>query len=170
MSKAHLTHLMQRRTLLSDPLTMCGLPLKSKQLAKHKLGTEDGIPHVDCVGCLRELVTLLRMEAGDGSESAEARWLAGGDTGTSSKTIWSVMTGYPVDRHDVPHDPADFGRCHKLLELFPAWRARLPELAARHPMWAGLVEHWDDLTAMYLEELPTGRAPRTYARMKELTP
>jgi hypothetical protein len=82
------------------------------------------------------------------------------------------MTGCEVDRYDVPHDPADFGRCHRLLELFPKWRERLPTVAAIHPAWSALIANWDELTALYLEELAegTGYAHRTYDRMKELTP
>lgn len=165
-------HLLQRNMLISDPHTMCGEKLKSKKLTGHTIGTESGICYINCVGCLRELITLLRLEAAGADDAPAARWLAGGDTGTSSKTIWSVMTGQDVDRHGIPHDPADFGRCHRLLELFPKWRERLPTVAAIFPEWAPLVEHWDELTALYVEELAegTGYARRTYDRMKELTP
>lgn len=40
-------------------------------------------------------------------------WIAGRDTGRSSATIWSVMTGKPThySGFDAPYDPADFGRC-----------------------------------------------------------
>ena len=99
-------------------------------------------------------------------------WLAGGDTGISSKTIWFVMMGRENTerywRASPPSDPSDFGRCYRLLQVMPSWRVRLPDVAAKHPAWSGLVEHWDELTALYEEELPKRSAPKLYARMKQL--
>lgn len=98
-------------------------------------------------------------------------WLAGSDTGISSKTIWSVMTGFPVDvRPTIPLDPSDFGRCYRLLQEFPGWRERMPEVAAKHEHWKPMVDAWDELTALYEEEVdnPSGMAPKLYYRMKEL--
>ena len=100
------------------------------------------------------------------------KWLHNGDTGTSSLTIWSVMTGCrPPQSHfsaDVPHDPDDFGRCYRLLKVMPEWRERLPEVATKHKTWAPLVAAWDEMTALYEQELPSGRAPLLYKRMQEL--
>lgn len=95
-------------------------------------------------------------------------WMAGPDTGLSSKTIWSVMMGVHCARPSAPMDPSDFGRCHRLLKAFPLWRERLAEVAAKHPDWSGLIEHWAELEALYEEELPTGRGPKLYKRMQEL--
>lgn len=101
-------------------------------------------------------------------------WIMGPDTGISSITIWHVMTGRPWTdadfRPNVPHDPSDFGRCHRLLQAFPSWRPRLPEVAALYPKWGPMVREWDRMTALYEEELkrPDGRAPELYALMKQL--
>lgn len=104
------------------------------------------------------------------TEGDPIAWLANGDTGISSKVIWGVMMGRPSgNRWDSePADPADFGRCYRLLKIMPAWRGRLSEVAARYPEWTGLVDAWDELTALYEEELPLKRAPKLYARMQEL--
>jgi hypothetical protein len=123
-----------------------------------------------CPGCLRDLIFEMRRDLlGQAGATPEGRWLAGGDTGSSSITIWSVMTGWAMPNGrapSVPWDPDDFGRCHRLLERFPAWRQRMPEVAEMYPEWAGLVAAWGELTSLYLEELPSGQAPRCYARMK----
>jgi hypothetical protein len=110
------------------------------------------------------------------------QWIAGRDTGISSKTIWSVMMGVEVLgteawslQYDVPLDPDDFGRCYRLLELIPGWRARLGEVADRFPAWRPLVEHWSELEALYrpVVETPGQRWNLTastvmYDRMVEL--
>lgn len=173
--RAPITHLLKPGPI--DTLgTRCGIP-GNKVHKGDLLGTEDGLPHIDCAGCLRGLIVEMRLKAMDAlgphgrdEPSKEDLWLAGGDTGRSSKTIWKAMTGRPIgDRASVPLDPADFGRCHRLLEQFPDWRARLGEVAKRYPEWTKLVAAWDELTALYLEEFPTGRAPKLYARMRALT-
>lgn len=99
-------------------------------------------------------------------------WLRGPDTGTSSKTICGVMIGnryvHGNVHHGPPRDPDDFGRCYRLLRAFADWRPRLPEVAAAYPEWAGLVAAWDEFTALYEEERPSGKAPRLWERMREL--
>jgi hypothetical protein len=99
-----------------------------------------------------------------------SRWIVSGDTGVSSKTIWSVMNNVAPDHADVPHDPSDFGRCFRLLLLVPEWRKRLYQVAFFYPGWAPLVREWDALSALYIEELKNknGMAPKLYARMQAL--
>lgn len=110
------------------------------------------------------------------------QWIVGDDTGVSSKTIWAVMMGAvsgqePWYAFDVPHDPDDFGRCYRLLKAIPEWRPRLHEVAERFPKWAPLIAAWDELTALYEEEVANGkprrlcsRAPKLYERMRQLRP
>lgn len=97
-------------------------------------------------------------------------WFNGRDTGTSSLTIYSVFmhTDSPHGQYNIPSDPEDFGRCYRLLKIMPQWRFGLQQVADNFPAWQPLVDHWDELTALYEEELPDGTAPRLYARMKEL--
>jgi hypothetical protein len=98
-------------------------------------------------------------------------WLLGGDTGVSSKTILAVMTGNEVSGPfgaDIPYDPSDFGRCYRLLQQFPEWKARLPEVAARYPIWGPMVEAWPQMETLWERESPTGKCPQLYAMMQEL--
>lgn len=97
-------------------------------------------------------------------------WLASDDTGLSSRTILAWMeTGMLADVClDYPLDPADLGRCIRLLDLEPTYRARITDMAGAGPEWARLVSRWADLEALYREEAPSGRAPRCYALMREL--
>lgn len=102
----------------------------------------------------------------------ELEWLYGPDTGVSSLTIFSVLSarhGYLVkNSNDIPYDPSDFSRCHKLLEKMPEWRDRLQEVAAQFPQWEPFVREWPSLTALYLEEKSTGRCPRLYESLRLL--
>ena len=95
-------------------------------------------------------------------------WLLGNDTGTSSKTICAVMTGSKCRDPDVPYDPGDFGRCYRLLALFPEWRVRMHEVADEYPIWGPMVDAWDELTALYDEEKDQRAAPKLYKRMQSL--
>lgn len=105
----------------------------------------------------------------------EFRWLQDGEVGSSSMTIWHVMTGEQMRRGWGPHpplDPDDLRRCLLLLERFPAWRTRLPEVAAAYPEWSRLVDEWDSLAADFRAELARtpGIAVETYKRMRPLVP
>lgn len=63
---------------------------------------------------------------------------------------------------DYPHDPADLCRCLKVSPEAPE------HMRSRSPEWAALVDHWEELAELLREEHPSGWAPKTYARMKEL--
>jgi hypothetical protein len=100
-------------------------------------------------------------------------WIVSGDVGQSSKTIWATMLGIDLgeDGTNHPHDPADLGRCLRLLELMPEWKPRVPELAALEPCWRALVEHWDNLASSMEDEVGIAwekgkSAPATYALMR----
>lgn len=101
--------------------------------------------------------------------SKQMEWIVGDDTGVSSKTIWSVMMGAKNSEYtDIPHDPSDFGRCYRLLELVPMWKGRLQEVADKYPKWQPMVDVWDELSDLYEQELSNNKdcAPKLYQRMK----
>ena len=113
--------------------------------------------------------------------NAALAWIVSDDTGLSSRAIWAHMMGVTPTRGGLtfhPLDPDDFGRCYRLLLRVPEWGARIGEMARHGPVWAALAAAWDELTALYEEEVGPGldeqrryfgkRAPRLYDRMKEL--
>jgi hypothetical protein len=96
-------------------------------------------------------------------------WLASDRTGLSSKYMAHVLTGKTLGaRYAHPHDPSDFGRCLGLLEAVPAFRDRLPVMSAESGEWDRLVHSWDEIERLYREELPSGRAPRCFEKMRKL--
>lgn len=97
-------------------------------------------------------------------------WLSGNDTGASSEAIVRHMTLGDCDG-SYPHDPADLGRCLRLLEKFPAWKPRIGEMACYSPEWKALASRWDELASMMAGEVgidwSKGRkAQATYAAMR----
>lgn len=110
------------------------------------------------------------------------RWLFGVDTGKSSLTIASVLDTECFSKvrlsvatgtekcAGIPRDPDDFGRCCRLLEVMPEWRARLSEVAEQCPDWAPLIAAWAELEDLFREETAAGdNCPKLHARMKDLT-
>ncbi|SFF05284.1 hypothetical protein [Nitrosomonas sp. Nm166] len=93
------------------------------------------------------------------------KWLISGDTGISSKAIVAQMTGVETNNgwSDYPRDGADFGRCHRLLEIMPEFKVRIEEMSQRSPQWAVLVKHWAELTDLYL-----AKSPFIYERMEQI--
>lgn len=112
-----------------------------------------------------------------GIEQRAIQWVASGDTGASSMTIYRHMLGLPHDGGfgvSEPSDGGDLGRCLRLLRLIPEWRPRMHEMAKLSHAWAALVPHWDELSALLEAEIGTdlpcnAGAPKTYARINALT-
>lgn len=79
-------------------------------------------------------------------------WYRGQDSGISSETIFQVMTGIPVKWTSTPMDSGDFGRCHRMLKLFPEWHSRLCEVSEQFPEWKQLIDNWSRLEVLYEKE------------------
>ena len=112
----------------------------------------------------REIEEKARRTHGD----TLAAWLAGPDTGMSSKAMALMLNGIPSPEKDSPWDPDDIGRCFRFLDRFPDLKAHMDRVRPLSPMWSRLIDHWDELRALWDEESPTGRYPKLYNRMKEL--
>lgn len=81
-----------------------------------------------------------------------AKWFSGRDTGSSSKAIACHMAGGTCDGSS-PSDPADLGRCLRLLEIFPEWKPRIKEMMGYGGEWLGLAPHWDELEKSMADEV-----------------
>jgi hypothetical protein len=106
------------------------------------------------------------------------RWLATGERGLSSDTLFTFTTGVGAedeDRgyHGYPHDPDDLRRCRLLLDACPDLVSCLPRVAAAGPEWSALVARWDEVCSTMDAEAPEwrtrrGTASKTYYLMKEI--
>lgn len=96
-------------------------------------------------------------------------WLEHGDRGVSSETIFSAFRGGISPLHAaIPYDPDDFGRCKRLLDLMPEWRADLNRVSALYPWFKPMIDQWDEIERLYILEEPTGSAPQCYDFMRPL--
>lgn len=114
------------------------------------------------------------------SEDAR-RWLAVGEQGMSSCSIFWRLTGFKPDYladdryYSHPHDPGDLRRCMLLLDQVPEFKGRMREMAGCSPEWDALAEPWDDLCATLATEVPdwmkpspSGQARKTYDKMQAI--
>ena len=85
-----------------------------------------------------------------GREGLEWRyWLAGNDSGVSSESLMCAHHGTtPRNGWFEPADSDDFGRCYRLIRLFPQVRPAVDLLAQKHAGWAALAPIWDELTVI----------------------
>jgi hypothetical protein len=75
------------------------------------------------------------------------------DTGRSSEAICAYMVGGVGNTSSAhPLDAADLGRCLRLLNQFPEWKARMWEMGDLTEEWSELVRHWDELATLYRQE------------------
>ncbi len=56
------------------------------------------------------------------------------------------------DLYPTLPQPHDIGMCVELLDSFPDWRVRLPEMAQYSPAWAGIVSKWPEISAFFSQE------------------
>jgi hypothetical protein len=110
-----------------------------------------------------------------GLSEAAARWLASGERGLSSNTIFTHLTGINAlrgDHKDHPYDPSDFRRCRLLLEQVPELVPLFPKMAEVSAAWKDLVYLWGDICKAMDEEAPKWReghgqsCPATYQLIK----
>lgn len=170
-----IVHALKMGTPLNKLETKCGLRIRSNTSKRHEVAfNEAGATCVPCKAVVDAELKVKRYERGHVNPTHERYydWADGPDSGISSKTIVQTITGARVLgtwQPGAPRDPDDFGRCSRLLALFPELRTRLHVVADQlGGEWRALVEHWDELEALYQQELPAGKAPRLYKLMHEL--
>lgn len=107
-----------------------------------------------------------------GDRITPLEWALGRDTGISSEAICAVMAGCNTElgKSCYPSDNGDFGRCYRLLKLFPEWEARIEEMGEVCPGWKPIAENWQELKALYERDEKVGHGLRLcYKRLRELS-
>lgn len=103
------------------------------------------------------------------------QWLAGDDTGISSESL--AFEFLKIEKKDKwgcrpPFDPADLGRCLRLIKLVPEIRKCVDSLAIKNDGWKKIAPHWDELSKSMEDEVGIDwskgkRAPITYDLMQK---
>lgn len=99
------------------------------------------------------------------------QWLVSRDTGVSSRTMAAIALGSGPDEdadYDAPYDPADFGRCRRLVAACPFIREHFDSIGTLVPAFAPILAEWDELCRLYDRDLPTGRSDVLYNRLRVL--
>lgn len=86
------------------------------------------------------------------------RWLANGNRGISSNTLFEKITGMSCGRHDdhldAPSDAWDLARCMRLVVVCPQFRPLIHRVRTVNRRWGIVVENWDILEAILRVEWP----------------
>ncbi len=96
------------------------------------------------------------IQTGMTDPERRAAWLKLHDNGQSSQCIADKMCGM-VPTGNYPHDGDDFGRCERLLALYPAWRARFGEMRVVNEFWDALVPRWDEIAVAWRHDVELWR-------------
>lgn len=165
---------------LTKASKLCGKGAVMDPIVAHMAGANLAAGSREALDALRQ-----RLEAGSlqatkqaypGLSEAASRWLASGERGVSSNTMFTHMTGINALgdwRGDVPHDPADFRRCRLLLEQVPELADRVEWMRAVSSTWNALVDAWPTICAAMDAECPEwrsnkgGMASKTYELIKK---
>ena len=121
----------------------------------NKSGKNGGRNAVFCVGSVSSLKEW-RKEINEELAKMEHqyRWWCGLDVGASSASIFAVFcsscwkdAAAEMGNGSTPKDADDFGRCKRLLDVFPEWRTQLNKVAEAYPdtKWGKIVERWDEI-------------------------
>ena len=106
----------------------------------------------------------------------QLEWIISGETGISSKTMWSAINGVTTKeqnhrkglKHDVPYDPADFRRCYLYVNQTNVTKEQLQKVKEVFKWYAPFIDNWDELVSIYESEKGTGSCPKTYDFIQEL--
>lgn len=90
------------------------------------------------------------------------------DAGLSSKTLLRILSGRmrPLEEVHLPQDASDFGRCVRMLALFPLYAELFPQFTMPTPEWVVLQSNWDRLTELYASGQPAVLGAELHAQYK----
>lgn len=98
--------------------------------------------------------------AGSGLSDAAIEWLAVGERGMSSETLFQHLTGRYVrggtEAHH-PYDTDDVRRCRLMLEKCPEIAAKFAGARTLSPTWARLVDAWPAICTEMDRDAPNWR-------------
>jgi hypothetical protein len=101
--------------------------------------------------CKKTWTELVHDPDGKSEWENERWWIANGEHGISSKTMFNILSDDNRIQNlyqSHPHDPDDFRRCYLLLQSCPHFVGKLQRMRSVSPTWSNLVDNWERLTEM----------------------
>ena len=83
-------------------------------------------------------------------------WLAGDETGVSSKVMAFCAVNINFMPLDHPLDPGDLHRCMLLVEQVPEIKEHFPRIAKLSDPWKNIIENWETLIQTLKSEKMSG--------------
>lgn len=122
--------------------------------------------HAECKPVWKEPVADLEKT----TEERMEFWLTYGERGSSSETMFQVISGKEIRKSATHHplDPDDFSRCFKLLDTLPEWKGELYKMKSVSESWSALVDNWSKLNEMYLDMMVTKKDNGMYDYMQKV--
>lgn len=170
----------QDMDFFSRAMKVCGKKSVMDPDVARMAGANFAIGMPEDLARLRELLgpgsSLATQAQYPGMPLAALQWLAMGERGASSETLFQCLMGVTLREDDFglahyPVDPADFRRCRLMLEAIG--HSDLTPARGLSKEWVALVDAWPELCALMDEEcldwrVSSGIAPKTYARIRTL--
>jgi len=165
----------QKATKISTPDAVLDTDAARMAGATFVVGTPGALANLKELLKPSVLASYMEQYGSSGLSANAVNWLASGARGASSNTLFTRLTGVSADNNKpaYPYDPADFGRCRRLLEACPELLPSLHKVRDVCPEWAAIVDHWDKLCTLMDAEAPNwrtggGQARQTYELMKTI--
>lgn len=168
---------------ISKANKLCGKNAVMDTAVAHMAGATLAAGTPEALAALRQRLEAgalqAQQQANPGLSEAATRWLASGERGLSSETIFEHLTGVQVLKDHwrsygphTPSDPADLRRCRLLLEQVPELVPLFHKMSTASKEWAALVKNWAELCTTMDAEAPNWRtkgeaAPKTYELIKQ---
>ena len=116
------------------------------------------------------MATAIEETSGTGISHEAISWLANGERGLSSETMFAHLIGISVcgpDGQSHPYDCSDWRRCQLLLEAVPEVAQRFPKMAEVSPQWANLISAWPEILMALDEDSPDWRKKTSWGHSKQ---
>lgn len=102
------------------------------------------------------------LQMNDSERTSILNWMRSGDTGVSSETMALIATGATEGDFDAPYDPADFGRCYRLVKANPVIKESFLNISALVPQFTPILLNWDKCCKIFERDFPTGKSDELF--------
>lgn len=103
----------------------------------------------------------------DSERTSILNWMRSGDTGVSSETMALIAMGATRGDFDAPYDPADFGRCYRLVKANPVIKESFAKISELVPQFKPILKNWEICCKIFERDFPTGKSDELYKMIQD---